>query len=289
MSSLPSLSPFRPAVLLVASLLACLSLLPCAHAQSSTGSTGSETGSETGSGGTSMSWDTGTTDNLGGGTLTLASAIFNGGTVTNGTIVANGFTAYSGQVGAVLAGSGGLTKHTAGTTVTLSAANTYTGTTTIFNGTLRLTATGSLAGTSQITLADSGSAVLDVSAVPGFTLGSGQKLGGFGGTILGAVTLGSGSTFGLGSTYGTTTFTSGLTLASGANLNLVAGSDLIQLTGGTLTGPSGTGGITLNLANPANDFTAGTYTLFDFTTGGTTLSNFDVGDFTLGTVLRVCD
>jgi autotransporter-associated beta strand protein len=82
----------------------------------------------------------------------------------------------------------GLTKTGLGT-LTLGGANTYAGTTSILAGTLALGPTASLA-TAAIGVASG--ATFDVSALSGFTLGSGQRLGGAGG-ILGSLSFGSGS------------------------------------------------------------------------------------------------
>ncbi|QYM79696.1 autotransporter-associated beta strand repeat-containing protein [Horticoccus luteus] len=95
-------------------------------------STGSGTGSgtDTGSGATTTTYGPTDTD-LGGGTVTLVSAIFNGGTVSNGTIDASSdYTGTSGEVTAVLTGTASLTV-TATESFTLSAANTFTGATTV--------------------------------------------------------------------------------------------------------------------------------------------------------------
>jgi autotransporter-associated beta strand protein len=82
----------------------------------------------------------------------------------------------------------GLTKTGLGT-LTLAGVNTYAGTTFIAAGTLALGSAASLA-TAAIDVASGAS--LDVSTLSGFTLGSGQRLGGAGG-ILGSLTFGSGS------------------------------------------------------------------------------------------------
>jgi autotransporter-associated beta strand protein len=80
---------------------------------------------------------------------------FSGGTVTNGTITNNtatNFAAQSGSVAAILAGSAGLTKSGTGT-LSLTAANTYSGTTTVNEGTLQLGdggSAGSLSASSSI-------------------------------------------------------------------------------------------------------------------------------------------
>ncbi len=90
--------------------------------------------------------------------------------------------------GAAISGtSGSLTK--VGTDkLTLNAANTYSGTTTVTNGTLALGASGSIANSPTIILGASTS-TLDVSAVSGgFTLGAAQTLSGIG-TVTGAMTV----------------------------------------------------------------------------------------------------
>ena len=72
----------------------------------------------------------------------------NGGSITGsgGTLTGTSYALESGSVSAILGGSGSLTKTTAGT-LTLSGANTYTGTTTVSAGTLVLGNTGALQGT----------------------------------------------------------------------------------------------------------------------------------------------
>jgi autotransporter-associated beta strand protein len=83
------------------------------------------------------------------------------------------------------AGTGGLNKQGAGT-LTLSAANTYTGNTTINAGTLALNSDNAIANSANISVA--AGAVLDVSALTDGTLnlGTSQTLSGLG-TVLGSV------------------------------------------------------------------------------------------------------
>ena len=74
------------------------------------------------------------------GAVTLISGSIAG---TTGVLTGTSYTVQSGTLSAILAGSAGLTKTTAGT-VTLSGLNTYTGTTQIAAGTLQLGASGVL-------------------------------------------------------------------------------------------------------------------------------------------------
>ena len=77
-----------------------------------------------------------------------------GGTLLNGTLTsASAFDLQAGTVSAVLAGTAGLAKTGAGT-VTLNAANTFTGTSTVSDGTLALrTGNGRLAATGTLVVA----------------------------------------------------------------------------------------------------------------------------------------
>jgi autotransporter-associated beta strand protein len=161
-------------------------------------------------------------------------------------------------------GTASLTKVGTGT-LTLSGDNTYGGGTIIDAGTLLANnPTGSATGSGDV------------------TVNSGATLGGSG-SIAGLTTFNSGAHLAPGNSPGKLTFSGGLTLAGGSILDFQLGttSDLIRVSGGTLSGPL-SGLVTLNLAN-AGGFTAGTYTLFDFTSAAT--SSFDVGDFTFGSTL----
>ncbi|MEZ5413893.1 MAG: autotransporter-associated beta strand repeat-containing protein [Opitutaceae bacterium] len=229
------------------------------------------------------------------------SAIFNlaGGTLrsngtheltmaTDATLVADTTTTFdtNGQNGTItgsLSGTGALIKTGTGT-LYLNAANTYTGATTINEGTVRLGEGLSFTSTA-ITVGSGASLHLDSDS--GFTLDATQTLGGSGTITGGLLTLGSGATLAPGSSPGTLTFTNGLTLDAGAILNFELGtaSDLIAVTGGTLTGPSA-GTVTLNLSD-SGGFAAGTYTLFDYTSA--TVSDFDTTDFSLGTSIAGYD
>jgi autotransporter-associated beta strand protein len=115
-------------------------------------------------------------------------------------------------------GDGGLLKLGAGS-LTLSAANSYTGPTLISAGTLALAGSGAIANSSNINLA--AGALFDVSGTSGVTLGSGCTLMG-NGSIKGNITLGNGATLAPGSNaIGSLTFSNALTFADGST-NLLA-------------------------------------------------------------------
>ncbi|MEX1113821.1 MAG: autotransporter-associated beta strand repeat-containing protein [Akkermansiaceae bacterium] len=102
-------------------------------------------------------------------------------TLGNGTLTVNdsGTRTFAGEI----SGAGNMVKDGAGTW-TLTAANTYTGTTTIKAGSLVIGSSGSLANSSTIDVR--GGTTFDVSAVTGgYTLTSGQTLSGTG-TVVGS-------------------------------------------------------------------------------------------------------
>ncbi|MCX7006388.1 MAG: autotransporter-associated beta strand repeat-containing protein, partial [Kiritimatiellaeota bacterium] len=155
-----------------------------------------------------------------GGTLDIHGYNPNAGavTLTSGTISGTGaltgtsFAVQSGTISSVLAGSGALTKSTAGT-LTLSGANTYTGGTTIDNGTLALSGSGML-GSGGINI--NSLATLDASAqAGGFALTGGQSLTNRG-TFIGGLIIQSGANVsGGGSFNGAVTNLFGGTLTPG--------------------------------------------------------------------------
>ena len=182
---------------------------------------------------------------------------------------------------------------TGANTQTLTAANTYTGSTTIEEGTLALSGAGSINASPTVTVA--AGATLDVAAVTGgYSIANGQTLGGTG-SVAGSTTV-AGSIAPNMNAIGT--FTMGATtLAGGGGLNFqiydAAGSagsgwDLLSTTG-DLTVP-GSGSFTIRLASASSaggaagqainftDNAAGSWAMM--TTAGS-LFGFDANRFTV--------
>ncbi len=105
----------------------------------------------------------GGTLDMGGKSLTNTLSSLTAGTLSNGTLTNNGsnFNLQNGTVSAVLAGTNGVNKTTSGT-VTLSGANTYTGTTTISNGALVFQRTAAKSASSTVTVDAAGTLGLGV-------------------------------------------------------------------------------------------------------------------------------
>jgi autotransporter-associated beta strand protein len=175
-----------------------------------------------GSAANALTLNSGTLD-LGGQNATIGLLTGSAGTVIRSSVAGSAvLTANSASsstfAGQIIDGSGivGLSKQGAGS-LTLSAANTYTGTTLIGGGTLALSTSASLAS-SLITVgtaAASTSAYLDVSALSGgLTLASNQTINGKG-TILGDMVVGGGATVSPGNSTGLLTETGAVTFAGG--------------------------------------------------------------------------
>jgi autotransporter-associated beta strand protein len=159
----------------------------------------------------------------GGGTYTVQSdsgTLTFGGNISSGvssvrtlTSQGNGNVLISGVIANGSSSAFSLVKAGNGT-LTLSAANTYNGTTTVNGGTLLLAATGSISNSAAITVTNG--ATFDVSQVGGgFVLNSGQTLGGSG-VVTGSVTCANGSSVSPGNSVGTLTFSNNLALNGGA-------------------------------------------------------------------------
>ena len=174
----------------------------------------------------------GTTQTQNGG-LTLT-----GGTLQNGTLSSSGtFDMQAGTVSAALAGTGGVSKTTAGT-ATFSGANTYTGNTSITNGTLALTGAGTLGAITNSVTVNGATAILD--------------LGGTTQTQNGGVSLQAGGTIQNGTLSSTATFDmqSGTVSAAlaGTGALIKSGTSTVTLSGvNTYTGPTTVNGGTLSV------------------------------------------
>ncbi|MBU6309176.1 MAG: autotransporter-associated beta strand repeat-containing protein [Planctomycetes bacterium] len=165
---------------------------------------------------------------INGNAYTLSSpAILTGGSTatfvgaTDRTLRLVGTNMGANTIAATLADSAGggrlgITKAGPGTW-TLAGANTYSGPTTVAEGSLVIGPSSSLASSGTVSVAPG--ATLDVTAVPGgLTLASGHALAG-GGQLAGAVIANDGSVLSPGSSVGTLTISQNLSLAAGGNYN----------------------------------------------------------------------
>jgi autotransporter-associated beta strand protein len=145
-----------------------------------------------------------------------------GGTINNNGVFLDASTSKQ-TLGGIIAGNGTLAVNAAGAALTLTNINAFTGPTILDAGTLFLTGSGSLSGSSSITV--SNGAVFDVTgASTAVTLGANQNLLG-GGTINGSLTTaGTSKVFpGMDGTIGTLTFNNNLTLTSGSTVSFDVG------------------------------------------------------------------
>ena len=172
-------------------------------------------------------------------------------------------------------------------TWTLQAENTYTGTTTIKGGTLKLNTSTSIGSSPTITVGDAGStnAVLDVTTA-GFTVGSTQTLGGIGKILATGKTVTASGTISAGNSVGTLTIDGGtlaLDASSKFTFELGTSSDLISLLNlATLNLGSGTLGLNDFTFSDSGGFNEGIYNLIS---GASSYSGtLDSGNLT-GTVL----
>jgi autotransporter-associated beta strand protein len=140
---------------------------------------------------------------------------------------------------------GGLTLLGTGT-LTLNGANTYTGNTTVTNGTLALGASGTIATSPKIIVG--GNATFDVSAIGGFVLGSSQTLS---------------------NSSSTATINGNLDTGSGTvALNYASGTPSFSVTNGTLTLEAAT---IVQINNTGTALALGSYKLISTNLNGTGL------------------
>lgn len=173
-------------------------------------------------------------------------------------------------------------------TWTLESDNTYTGSTTIKGGTLKINSSTAIATSSSITIGDAGSsnAVLDATA-DGFTLGADQTLGGIGRILASGQTITASGTVAPGNSTGTLEIDGGtLALHADSRFEFELGltSDLISLFNlATLDLGNGVIGLSDFNFSDAGGFGAGTYTLIGGATSFTgTLAAGDLSGQVLG-------
>ncbi|MDD5349234.1 MAG: autotransporter-associated beta strand repeat-containing protein [Chthoniobacteraceae bacterium] len=157
------------------------------------------------------------------GSLSTSSAI-----TDNGVLVFDRSDAISQGThfsGAAISGSGSLIQAGAGM-LTLTATNTYTGSTTIRSGTLAVGASGSIANSAAVYVGRE--AAFDVQATPGFTVGGGKTLDNQG-AVLGAVTV-AGTLSGNGSVSNGLSLLDGSTLAMQLHKDSPTGTEYDQMT-----------------------------------------------------------
>ncbi len=201
---------------------------------------------------------------LTGATGDLPGRILNNATGTNKTLTLgnnNATASFSGIIADNSAGTGTVALTKTGTGVqTLAGANTYTGATTVNQGSLNVT--GSTAAGSAVSVA-SGATLTGTGAVAGaVTVASG-----------GALTAGNGASGSLG--VGSLTFSGSATVNIGALSNYATTAAINN--SGTLTVNGAPGAVTVNLST--TPVASGTYRLISLTSGIT-----DASGFTLGTV-----
>ncbi len=194
---------------------------------------------------------------------TIGSSGSSNPTILTITTNASGPSAFSGVIQDTLpGGSGVLALALQGGKLTLTGANTYSGSTTVSNSTLVLGAGGSIAS-STIILAGAGGSVLDASAVGGINLSSGAVLaasGGVNGNVTAANCL---ITPGTNGTVATLTCSNNLTLNGGVTVNFdlssapASGNDQV-LVGGALN----LSGLNTIQISPLTLCGVGTYRLF---------------------------
>ncbi|WP_426425248.1 beta strand repeat-containing protein [Bradyrhizobium genosp. A] len=226
-----------------------------------------------------------TIGSLAGGGTTGGNVTLGAGTLTTGGDDTS--TAYAG----VISGTGGLTKQGTGT-MTVSGANTYSGTTTVSGGHLTAGAANTFSASSAVVLANTAGVALDLA---GFNQTIGSLAGG--GTTGGNVTLGAGTlTTGgdntstayagvISGTGGLTKQGTGTMTVSGANT--YSGTTTVNgghLTAGAANTFSASSAVVLaNTAGVALDLAGFNQTIGSLAGGGTTGGNVTLGAGTLTT------
>jgi fibronectin-binding autotransporter adhesin len=217
----------------------------------------------------------------------------------NSTLAASSAASYTLVLNGVISESGGsfgLTKTGAGM-FTLSAANTFSGETTIAQGTLALSGSGSIGNSANIGIASG--ATLDASGRSDGTLAlaSGQTLKG-NGTVVGTMAVGSGATVAPGASVGQLTDTGSVSLQGGGSYAVEVqnaasgagvGNDNLAVSGDIGVLATSGNKFTIKLVSLDGSGAAGAVTNFDNTTNYTwtiatgTVTNFDASVFTVDT------
>jgi autotransporter-associated beta strand protein len=225
----------------------------------------------------------------GSGAIAANQIISNSSTVNAATLTFSNSAATSSSFGGIIAdGARPVALTIQGGNLTLTGANTYSGNTTINQGSLILGAAGSIANSPSIVVGTNAGAKFDVSAISGFALPAGITLSGCG-VVAGSVTAPNCSIMpGAAGGTGTLTFTNDLALSgTTAYFDLALdpnspGNDLIVV-GGTLN-VSGVNTIQLNPLG--GTLLAGTYKLFKYgSLGSGSAANFQLAG-TIGTGLE---
>ena len=208
-----------------------------------------------------------------GGTLDLATfnqsltnVVLTGGTITSSTGVltglTNNFDLRSGSVSGKLGGTVGLDKSTAGT-VTLTGANTFTGTTTVSAGTLEAGAAGALGNTTNLNL--TGGTLLLSNTGTTDRINNSATVTMAGGTIAFSGNVSEGSSPGVGA----------LTLSANSFIDFAGGNALINFGASNLA--SWNGGAFLDIYNWAGSTAGGGNDQLKFGIDSTALTSEQLG------------
>jgi len=207
---------------------------------------------------------------LGGGTY--AAAILNNGTLINATGATSGGQTLSG----VISGTGNVIVAGAGSALTLSAPNSYTGNTIISNGTLYLLDPGAIGNSALIDVQSGGT--LDVSGISGFTVNAGQTLRGTGSILQGGnvITVNGTLSAGEANAVGALILNGDLTMTGTSQISLRINKTGHVLTSDRIAGiGNGTYAGTLMITNTGTGYLApgDSFTLFGATAGSGNFSS----------------
>lgn len=218
--------------------------------------------------------------NLGANTSTVRANVRNGGAKidTNNFNVTVSQALVHSNVSGDSATDGGLTK-SGGGTLSLTAANTYTGVTTVSSGTLALGVGGSIANSSTIDVKSG--ATLDTTSQSGWALATGQTLKGNGTVDVGSantLTIGSGAFLAPGASPGNLNVTGNLAFAASSTYTAeispgTLASDSVSVAGALIIDPTAL--LAISLFGSDSVLAGGTkFVLVDYTTAWDGVSTF---------------